>query len=170
MDIRGMKGDITEADQGMILHGCNNQGAMGSGVALAISNKWPNVKQAYLKMFEVADAEDCPIELGYVQFVQISPRLTVANGITQDGFRVPNGAALEYATVEAIEDCIEKSVLLLLDRGPEYRRLHIPQIGGTRGGLNFDKDVMPVIERMAAKYPSVTFVVWEYDNRNPEYI
>jgi len=168
MDIRIMKGDITDVTEGLILHGCNDTGAMGSGVALAISNKWPLVRQSYLKMFEMADAKNQKIRLGQTQYVKVSTGLIVANGITQSGFGSDGG---KYATVEAIEECINTvaSMLVNTKQPAEYRRVHMPQIGGARGGLNFEVEVMPVIEKMAAKFPSVTFIVWEYDNRNPLY-
>lgn len=44
--INEIKGDLLTA-KGIILHGVNCQGVMGSGVALAIKNKWPEVFRTY---------------------------------------------------------------------------------------------------------------------------
>ena len=41
--------DITTERHGLIIHGVNCQGVMGSGVALAIRNKWPVVYDEYKK-------------------------------------------------------------------------------------------------------------------------
>lgn len=35
------KGNLLDITSGVIVHGCNMRGVMGSGVALAIRNKYP---------------------------------------------------------------------------------------------------------------------------------
>ena len=42
-----IEGDITLESSGLIIQGVNCQGAMGSGIALAIKNRWPEVYDAY---------------------------------------------------------------------------------------------------------------------------
>ena len=44
-------GDITEAPEVVIVHGCNTQGAMGSGVAKAIRRKYPWAYEAYIDAY-----------------------------------------------------------------------------------------------------------------------
>lgn len=41
------EGDLLSVDRGIIVHGCNCQGVMGSGIAKAIREKWPVVYDAY---------------------------------------------------------------------------------------------------------------------------
>ena len=47
--IEYIKGDIRDTDCKVIAHGVNCQGVMGSGVAKALYEKWPEVKKSYLK-------------------------------------------------------------------------------------------------------------------------
>lgn len=42
-----IKGDFTKTEATHIAHGCNAQGVMGSGAALAVRKKWPEVFEAY---------------------------------------------------------------------------------------------------------------------------
>lgn len=42
--------DITTATRGIVVHGVNCQGVMGSGVALAIRTKWPQIFESYKKI------------------------------------------------------------------------------------------------------------------------
>lgn len=44
--------DITTVDMGIVGHQCNCRGAMGSGVALAIRNKWPKAYEDYRVAYE----------------------------------------------------------------------------------------------------------------------
>lgn len=44
------KGDLLAIDRGIIIHGCNCQGVMGSGVAEAVRRKYPTVYDAYIAL------------------------------------------------------------------------------------------------------------------------
>ncbi|KWT98490.1 MULTISPECIES: macro domain-containing protein [unclassified Variovorax] len=52
MTIRFNTGDLL-AQQGIIVHGCNCFGKMGSGMAKAIRNRYPFAYRAYMNRFEV---------------------------------------------------------------------------------------------------------------------
>lgn len=41
------QGDLLGVNHGIIVHGCNCNGVMGSGVAAQIRDKWPDVYRAY---------------------------------------------------------------------------------------------------------------------------
>lgn len=76
--IQTIKGDLLTA-KGIIVHGCNAQGVMGSGVALAIKNKWPEVFRAY-KIHE----DKAGLALGTISWVPVAEDVIVVNGITQE--------------------------------------------------------------------------------------
>lgn len=160
MDIRFIKGDITTASHGIIVHGCNLQNTMGSGVAKAISDTWPEVKEAYHKAFDLVYPTDVIPALGQVQYVRINGSLTVANAFTQEKY----GNNGRYADLDAIEKALRTVCSLLMIKGSEVKRLHMPKIGGKRGGLDFAKEVMPVVEQIAASHPAITFAIWEYED------
>lgn len=47
--IKYIQGDLLEAPQKVIVHQCNCQGVMGSGVAFQIRRKYPSVYNVYMK-------------------------------------------------------------------------------------------------------------------------
>lgn len=68
--------DILSVNQGVIIHCCNTLKVMGAGLALDIRKLYPQVYQAYVSK---------PTwNLGEVQFVEVAPKLVIANMTTQD--------------------------------------------------------------------------------------
>jgi len=68
-----IKKDVTTVTKGVVAHGVNCQGAMGSGVAGAIRRKWPSVFIEYasyhINLLNPAEA------LGTVQTVKLKKML-----------------------------------------------------------------------------------------------
>lgn len=62
-------GDILDFKEGILVQGCNCQGAMGSGVAKAIMDQYPGVAQRYKERHA-----EFGLQLGDVQYVW-SPKL-----------------------------------------------------------------------------------------------
>lgn len=75
-------GDITTIDRGVIVHQTNCMGIMGGGLAAQIRQKWPHVNEAYVHHCHIARNERWKL-LGTVQFIPVSPYLTVANAFGQ---------------------------------------------------------------------------------------
>lgn len=122
--------DITTVPaNSFVAHGVNCKKVMGSGVALAISNKWPKVKEEYLNI-------NHPY-LGLVQAVNTTDNgITVFNCFTQIGF----GKSGIHASAAAIRRCLTQ----IGDR-INNTPLYIPRIGAGLGGLSWDFDVVPEI-------------------------
>lgn len=106
--IEYIKGDVTEAEEFVILQGCNAQGAMNSGVAKAIRDKWPEVFAQYRFEYEtrglwVGDIHPCFVRnrrldcrLEYVEKV-------IINGITQRYYGTdPNVVYVDYIAIECV--------------------------------------------------------------------
>lgn len=162
MDIRFSTGDITTVTEGVIVHGVNCQGKMNSGVAKTIRDKWPVVFDKYKQACD--NHMNWPADLlGMVQPVKIDgEKLVVANLFSQENYgyggeRYANVPAIRHGIMQIAHSVNYADVL------DEYKCVHLPKIGGTRGGLDFDKEVLPIIERAAAAFPAITFVIWEYD-------
>jgi O-acetyl-ADP-ribose deacetylase (regulator of RNase III) len=84
--------DITTLESGIILHVCNNQGVMGTGVAKALYTKWPAVKTAYQKQGR------WPLGLNiYVEQEDI----IIVDMIAQDGFGKEPKVYLDYPALRA---------------------------------------------------------------------
>lgn len=135
--------DITTERHGLIIHGVNCQGVMGSGVALAIRNKWPVVYDEYKKHRQGAEA------LGDFQPIQVDDGLFVANCWTQeyygkDGKIYASSYAIFHSLLKAFRFCEEHDLELLS-----------PQIGCGLGGLNWSTDVFQIYHCMEIGHPEV---------------
>ncbi len=140
---------VIDVETGIVAHGVNCQGKMGSGVAKAIRAKWPIVYEKYKKQSTGATM------LGGCQLVTINSNnsLHVANCYTQV-FYGRDGS--KYADANAVGSSMEV-VGMFADMYD--LPVFMPRIGCGLGGLNWDKDVLPIMEYVAEVYNGVTFYV-----------
>ena len=108
--------------------------------------QWPAVKAAYHK--------EGSMVLGDIQFVEVEPRLVVANCFTQ---REYGRDGQIYASAPAIIETLENSAIYALDTLGVHE-VYIPKIGCGLGGLDWEDDVAPLILEIEARN-SVNFVV-----------
>ena len=154
--------DITTVNRGVIAHGVNRKLAMNSGVAKAIVERWPEVKEEYLK-------QDPPLELGEIDPIQIrqtnGEELTIINCYTQETY----GREGKHADLEAVKSCMKKALLFA---AMNRFGLYIPQIGSGLGGLDWEQEVKPALEEIERefyeKFPFcdrkiVQFIVCEHE-------
>lgn len=106
--IKYVKGDLLNAKQTIIVHQCNAQGVMGSGVAKAIRDKYPRVYEDYRCYFELIPKRK---RMGQVQFSNIDGK-TIANLIGQYHY-LPRG--LQHTDYEALKEGFTTIKLLLVD-------------------------------------------------------
>jgi O-acetyl-ADP-ribose deacetylase (regulator of RNase III) len=142
--------DITTVNQGIIIQGCNSVGRMGSGVAKAIRNKWPQVFLPYYHFCSTIDKNDRQSALGVVVFVEITPTLIIANGITQifygaDGKRYANLDAIHKVLYTVGNHSVNSGML----------PIYLPKIGSGLGGLDWDTEVLPIVEQFAYDMPDI---------------
>lgn len=119
-------GDITTMKAGILMHGCNAQGFMGSGVAKTIRIKFPRVYDAYVYQ----DMESIVgLRLGDVIFAKPSDssKIIVANAITQVDF----GTQKRQVDYGAIYDCAVRVKEVAVERMMD---VHYPLIGAGLGG------------------------------------
>lgn len=129
------------APERVILHGCNNQGVMGSGVARQIRNKWPVVYEAYSTM----NLMGIRSELGMIQpaVIERDPVVRwVINVITQDGY---GNDGARYASLDAIDIGLEKVSNFVKMFPGEGTKVALPMIGAGLGGLKWEL-VAPIVE------------------------
>lgn len=168
MTIEYVKKDITTTTLGVIAHGVNCQQAMGSGVALAIMTKWPTIRESYMKISPGKQ------NLGTVDFVDVDPfgllpvrhdpenddllgkDLVVANCFTQEFY---GADGRKYADVNAVSKCLE-NVYSYADAF--CLPVVMPQIGCGLAGLDWEADLVPIINQYDEHYSRVdtTICLW----------
>jgi len=118
-------GDLfAEVTDGYIMHGCNAQGVMGSGVAKIIRDKYPIAYEQY--------NDQAPnYILGEVIPVIVERNIVVVNAITQEFF----GTDVVQVDYNAVEQACRGAKHLASSGMIESREVHFPFIGaGLAGG------------------------------------
>ena len=136
-------GNLMNVTSGHIVHGCNAQGVMGSGVALAVKRKFPGAYESYMLQHQGSG-----LKLGRAYPEPISGQLMVWNAITQEGF----GSSTRNTNYDAIQTCFEQ----IDEAVSRYENLipaevHIPLIGAARGGGNWE--IIREIIEQTMNYP-----------------
>jgi O-acetyl-ADP-ribose deacetylase (regulator of RNase III) len=133
---------LKEVKTGIIVHGCNDQGVMGSGFAKELRETYPEAYKAYVDEHAASlrmSQSGGWLELGTNVPVQINPNLWVVNAITQHGF---GRDGKRYVSYEAIHQCFEDIAVrfghLLAIEGENLAdrplEIHYPLIGAGLGG------------------------------------
>jgi O-acetyl-ADP-ribose deacetylase (regulator of RNase III) len=147
-------GDILSAEKGIIVHGCNAHGVMGSGIALQIKSKWPECYELYRTVCEAEN--DYAALLGTIVPYSAGPQLVVANAITQLDFgKYPK----RYVSYEAIQKAFET----IADAAAKAKmEVHYPLIGAGLGGGDWSI-ISEIIDICFSKHPEVKRTLWIYD-------
>jgi len=142
-------GNVVEASEDIICHGCNAQGAMGSGVAKAIRDKWPEVYDKYRDVYfkQGLNLGDCVLG-----FPKDDKTKIIGNLITQKEF----GTYQRQVNYCAISKSLEKMMFVL---GKLNSNIAIPRIGAGLGGgdWNIIESILIDFEKMY----DVEFVVYD---------
>ena len=160
------KGNILDSRADVICHQVNCQGAMNSGVAKAIREKWPVVYKAYRAKFQ--EMEDKIIELcgsfesqmdvsevllGDVQVVGIGDKRYVVNLFAQQYYGYDKR---QYTSYDAFWQCLNK----LTEDFSKSKTIAFPaRIGCVRGGANWNV-ILKMIEEVLGDY---NVEIWDYD-------
>lgn len=146
LPIQQREGDLLEVPRGIIVQGCNAQGAMGAGVALAIRTRWPQVFDSYRAAFI---AQGNKLFLGQVSLVPVAPDLFVANAIAQENY----GAHQVQVSYNAVHTCFRQVAAMAHKLGLP---LHFPLIGcGLAGG-----EWAEVAKQIEAAAPAADKTLW----------
>lgn len=128
-------GDLFSTDCPIIVHGCNAQGVMGSGVARVVKQKYPTAYADYRAAYDEAG-----LVLGKVYWSEqpSDDGKIIGNAITQVGYG-RSGVHVDYAAITDVFTEVRNFVLSHdwdIDDGP---LVAIPKIGAGLGGGDWGK-------------------------------
>lgn len=133
------KGDLMAVTSGIIAHGCNGQGVMGSGVAALVKAKYPLAFAQYVDDLDMlkGDKNSDRSPLGYVSFWSADAQtnqstLLIANCITQNLYGRDGSKFVSY---DAIHTCFVTLEYVAKKTG---LTINIPYIGAGLGGGNWN--------------------------------
>lgn len=131
MKIEYVKGNLFTTNILHIVHGCNAQGNMGSGVAKIIRDDYPEAHKEYVARHKIS-----PWRLGEIQAVPSNGKIII-NAITQNRYGGPE----RHANYEAIAKVMEKINDMFYDISD--KNIAMPKIGA--GLANGDWNVIEAI-------------------------
>ncbi len=143
MEINYVIGDATQPiseNPVVICHIVNNLGKWGKGFVMALSRRYPQPEREYRRWYR--GETGIPWGLGQVQFVEINPRLWVANMIAQHGIGSDqNGQPpIRYAVLSS---SLAKVADFALSHQAE---VHLPRIGTGLAGGKWEQ-IAPLLEQ-----------------------
>lgn len=125
MKIKYIKGDLFDTDIEVIVHGCNAQGVMGSGVAKIIRDRYNKAYDRYRKEYKLHGH----LNLGDIITARGDDGKVIINAITQE-FYGRDGK--RYVSYDALADAMKK-----INRFNEVygvSDIAMPMIGAGLGG------------------------------------
>jgi O-acetyl-ADP-ribose deacetylase (regulator of RNase III) len=125
--IKVNKGNLLDVTSGIIVHGVNSCGVMGSGVALAIKRKYPDCYDMYKRKYY-----NNGLYLGeviwYTHSYSSANRLYIANAVTQENY---GREGKRYVNYKAVVDCFTEIIGYARTTGCD---IHFPAVGAGLGG------------------------------------
>lgn len=166
MEIKQINGNLLDSTATYILHQVNCQGAMNSGVAKAIREKYPTVYEDYIKLWRTTkDVEGNTFSL--LGMVLPSPITMYEDGkFKTDGRYVMNLFAQDkygydgnnYTSYDAIYTCLTKVAKRCVEKNVTSVALPY-KMSSDRGGA--DWDVILAMIKSAFKNTEVTVEIWK---------
>lgn len=153
MKIEYIKGNAFDTPAKYILHGCNAQGAMGSGFAAGVAALYPDARQAYLDRH----AQE-PLKLGEIIPFDCG-RHIIINGITQEFYgRDPNFVYVSYDAVAEVIRAVNEMVKLSPENIAPIPRVALPKIGAGLANGDWAK-IEQIIEENSPDFQPVVYVI-----------
>ena len=154
MDIIYKHGDLMAASERFIVHGCNAQGVMGSGVAKLIRDKYPQAYNEYVDVHRTSG-----LLLGQTIWVNTHPH-TIINAITQQNYgRDENVVYVSYDAIAAVFRQINATAgMPPSDAFGEVDAVALPLIGAGLANGRWSI-ISKIIEEEATNFQPVVYLV-----------
>ncbi|TFH02545.1 MAG: hypothetical protein E4H14_17560, partial [Candidatus Thorarchaeota archaeon] len=159
--IKYINKDITTVERGIVAHGVNCQGVMGSGAALAVKNKYPRVYENYVQYCEAFNKSEKI--LGTVQIIAVKEDLLLVNMFTQHRY----GRDKVHADPLAVANCVGSIIGLA---GTLQLPIYMTKVGCGLGGLDWNADVLPILQGMEKQHPDIPINICDTQLVTPDNI
>jgi len=146
MMIKYLTGDLLASPHKVLIHGCNDHGAMGSGIAKQIRAKYPNVYEIYHLRYKTFG-----LDLGDIIPVQSLDGKIIVNAITQHGSGHDGKRYVDY-------DAVEKCFVQLNDRAIDWEvtEMALPRLGAGLGGGDWSV-IEEIIVRISTNFTPIVY-------------
>ena len=148
MKIEYRKGNLFDTDILHIVHGCNAQGVMGSGVAKIVKEQYFDAFKFYAEQYD-----ESGLKLGDVQFVPANGKVIV-NAVTQENYGRDGKRYVDYHAVSAAMKTINRVLKL-----SGYTEVAMPQIGAGLGGGDWNNVIAGLIEDAMTDVKPVVYIL-----------
>lgn len=148
MKIEYRQGNLFETDVMTIIHGCNAQGVMGSGVAKIIRDKYPEAYETYRYQYLLENK----LEMGSLIIVPCNNKVII-NAITQEFF---GSDGQRYVSYNAVDDAMQRINKFSQDN--KITEVAMPQIGAGLGGGSW-KVIEAIIENRLDKVKPIVYIL-----------
>ena len=144
MKIEYIEGNLFEAPEKYLLHGCNAQGVMGSGVAKIVRNLYPKAYYEYKQFIDSGSAY-----VGSINKVDCGKKI-ILNAISQEFYGRDGKRYVSYDAIDNIFSELNNIV-------EEGTRVAMPKIGSSLGAGSWDI-ISVIIEHNAKTYQPVVYI------------
>jgi O-acetyl-ADP-ribose deacetylase (regulator of RNase III) len=123
-----MQGNVLDIPHGIIVHGCNAQGKMKSGIAKEIRARFPGAYDVYMDDYNrFIEAGVKEVRLGNCTAFEVSPTKWIVNGVTQRFYG--RDKSIVYVDYKAIQEVFDTIVMFAPKELLRAHGLHFPKIG-----------------------------------------
>lgn len=150
-----LKTSLFDSSAQVLVNTVNTVGVMGKGIALQFKRLYPEMFKEYQRF-----CENGSLEIGKL-WIYKSANKWILNFPTKTTWR--SKSKLEY-----IEAGLKKFVATYQERGIES--IAFPQLGTGNGGLDWEKEVKPLMEKYLRHLPIQVYIhLYNQQQSNPEF-
>ncbi len=116
-------GSLLDVQEGILIHGCNSKGVMGSGIAKSIKEMYPKAFRDYTQLLD--QCRTTANKMGKLSLTEIKARkLYIGNLITQENYGTDKGVV--YVSYDALSRALRDVGYYAQHYGLD---VHFPLIG-----------------------------------------
>lgn len=154
--INVLEGNVLDIPFGIVVHGCNSHGVMGSGIAKEVKARFPGAFKVYSEEYACRVNKGCSgLELGSITvYDPPGTALIIVNAVTQQDYgREPGHVYVDY---DAMYTCFTKIKTIAIEKNMP---VNFPLIGC--GLANGDWNIVSAIIEDALG-PDVEKILWNF--------